>query len=110
MNDERTDGVQRGWYDLGKYRVLATGLHLNPYFTTHHIYLAGKLIGRQLSVPTADDCRWYEKSGGTYARPDQNFKVIFGYTNQHRSRRGRPSNAERARREAYLRDADEVLA
>lgn len=98
--NERTDGVQRGWYSLGQYRILAIALSLNPYFTTHIIYLRDKLIGRQLSVPSLSDCRWFDARGGQYAEEAETRKAIFGYTAQTLARRGRPTNAERARRQA----------
>ena len=101
MTDERTDGAQRGWRGLGKYRVLAMGLHLNPYFTTHHVFLRGVCIGRQLSVPTLDDARWYEATRGEYARPTNRPE---GYSAHQVWRRGRLTNAERAKRDETLLD------
>lgn len=49
--------TDRHWYDLGKFRVLAMPLPTNPAFTTHHVYLEQRLVGRQLSVPTLEDCQ-----------------------------------------------------
>ena len=97
--NERTDGVARGWYSLGPYRILAIGLHLNPYFTTHKINRDGIFLGAQMSVPTLDDCRWHDSQRGTYARPTNR---PIGYSAQQVWRRGRPTNAERARRDATL--------
>lgn len=99
MNNDRTDGVARGWHDLGPYRILAMGLHLNPYYTTHRIHRAGKFIGAQLSVPTLDDCRWHEHQAGTYAQPTNR---PAGYSAKQVWRRGRLTNAERALRDAAL--------
>ena len=109
MND-RTDGVSRGWYDLGPYRILAMGLHLNHYFTTHRIHRDGLFVGAQLSVPTIDDCRWYE-ADNAYAKVSHWDSLYFPrqYAKRGRSkimlqfsRPGRPTNAERARRDATL--------
>jgi hypothetical protein len=48
--------MDRHWYDLGRFRILAKPLPENPAFTTHHIYLGSKLLRQQLSVPSVDDC------------------------------------------------------
>lgn len=51
--------LDRHWYTLGRFQIFALPLYLNPYWTTHHIYLNGKLIGKQLSVPNEADCEYY---------------------------------------------------
>lgn len=56
---ENDNSPDRHWFALGRFQVLALPLHLNPYWTTHHIYLKGKLVGKQLSVPNEADCEWY---------------------------------------------------
>lgn len=58
--------IDRRWYKLGRYQILAKPLDTNPYWTTHHIYLRGECIGRQLSVPCETDCDWYA-AGARYA-------------------------------------------
>ena len=100
--NERTDGVSRGWYSLGPYRVLALGLHLNPYFTTHRIHRDGIFVGAQLSVPTPDDCRWHDHREGQYARKQESKPNSSWQLRIPQHRPGRPTNAERARREATL--------
>lgn len=99
MND-LTDGARRGWYDLGKYSILAMPLQTNEYFTTHHIFIANRLIGRQLSVPSLSDCQWHENRAGVYATKEQSHKPRYGYQMLPSRPRGRPTNAERARRAA----------
>lgn len=94
------DGARRGWYELGKFHVLALPLRTNEYFTTHHIFLREKLIGRQLSVPSVSDCQWHEAHCGTYATKEQSHKPRYGY--QMIQKRGRPTNAERDKRAAML--------
>jgi len=59
--------ADRRWYDLGRYQILAKPLDTNPYWTTHHIYLRGECIGKQLSVPCLSDCDWYA-AGSVYLR------------------------------------------
>lgn len=95
------DGARRGWYQVGKYHVLAKAMVGNPYFTTHHIFLRAAIIGRQLSVPNISDCQWHESRSGVYATKEQSHKPRYGYQIAP-NRRGRPTNAERARRAAML--------
>lgn len=86
---------------LGKYTIQATLRADNPAFPKYQIFAGGKLIGTQFSVPCLTDCEWHERQGGQYAQPVER-KVVYGYTAQTMRRRGRPTNAERARREAML--------
>ena len=58
-------------FPLGKYIIRQQPLPLNPAFATHLIYLAGKLIGKQLSVPTVSDCDWHCSHHGCYAEPEE---------------------------------------
>lgn len=104
--NERTDSAERGWFDLGRYRVLAMALPTNEYFTTHHIFLRGHLIGRQISRPSLSDCQWHEAQQGVYATREQSV-TPRGYSAMQ-GRRGRPTNAERARRAAMLPDEEPV--
>lgn len=67
--------IDRRWYPLGKFMIKALPLETNPYWTTHHIYLRGKLIGRQLSVPCVSDCEWYA-AGAIYA-PSEPYRANF---------------------------------
>lgn len=46
------------WINLGPFRILQQPLPGNPAWATHWIYLAGKLIGKLLSVPSLTDCEW----------------------------------------------------
>ena len=88
-------------YDLGKYTIRAQPLTLNPYWTTHLIFLRGKLIGRQLSVPSLSDCRWFEVRGGVYATEEESHKLpVWSEGSYAITRRGRPSKKEQARRAA----------
>lgn len=55
------------WHTLGRFRVLWRPLPQNEIWTTHWIYLGGRCIGKQLSVPSLEDCLWYERTGGVFA-------------------------------------------
>lgn len=45
-----------GWHDLGRFRILAMPLPTNEYWTTHRIFLKGKFVAAQLSVPSLEQC------------------------------------------------------
>jgi hypothetical protein len=102
----------RGWFTIGKYRILSLPLADNPAFSAYRIYLGINCIGRQLSVPCMSDCEWHESHGGVYACSSRSIdnsayaergnKAFRSFTI---SRRGRPTNAERARRLAYSQSA-----
>jgi hypothetical protein len=83
------------WFDLGRFRVLAMPLPLNPYWTTHRVFLDGKLVGKQLSVPTVDDCEWLLRHPDRYAEPSKHLNT-YGYTALLR-KRGRPTKAQSER-------------
>lgn len=53
------------WLEIGAYRVLQQPLRGNPYWATHWIYRAGKLIGRLFSMPSLTDCEWMERQAKT---------------------------------------------
>src|SRR5260221_14066846 len=91
-----------GWHKLGRFRVLWRPLPTCEVWTTHWIYLRGRCIGKQLSVPTESDCEWYASNSGTYATADESHKPLPYREQQARRRTGRPTNAERAAREAAL--------
>lgn len=63
--------MTHGWHEIGKYRVCAKPIFDNPAFTTHHIFLNGALIGRQLTPPSITDCDWYASRNGQYAKPEE---------------------------------------
>ena len=52
---ERLERVTPALYRLGRFTVRSGPLTENPAFRTHHVYYHGRLIGRQLSVPTISD-------------------------------------------------------
>lgn len=54
----------RRWYALGRFQIMAKPLETNPYWQTHHIYLKGECIGKQLSVPSEADCEWHATQHG----------------------------------------------
>jgi hypothetical protein len=110
MTDDLNDGARRGWYSLDKYRILAMPLPTNEFFTTHRIFHRGELIGRQLSVPSISDCEWFNARRGIYARAEESTGKIFGYSERAAVRRGRPTNEERARRQAWLAQIQEEIA
>jgi hypothetical protein len=90
--------LDRRWYQLGRFEILAKPLDGNPYWTTHHIYLRGKLIGRQLSVPCVSDCEWYA-AGAVYAA--SSYQGPRGYNKTPRRGPGRPRKEEVLRRKLY---------
>lgn len=61
-------------FAIDQFTIRQKPLDSNPAFATHLIYLAGKLIGRQLSVPTLDDCKWHQVKAGQYAKPEESWK------------------------------------
>jgi len=82
---------------------LALPLETNPAWTTHRIIYRGKVIGRQLSVPSLSDCDWYRSNNGIYADRSHTWAAP-----QHRKvglgnlKRGRPTREESERRERML--------
>jgi hypothetical protein len=90
--------LDRRWYQLGRYRIFAMPLHLNPAWTTHHIFLGNQLIGRQLSVPCVADCDWYA-AGAVYAA--SSYQGPRGYNKTPRRGPGRPRKEEVLRRKLY---------
>lgn len=84
----------------GPYRVQHDPLTHMPY-GLYRVYKGEKYIGAQLSYPSAEDCRWIELHRYTYAKPEETAKFV-PYREKQAARRGRPTNAERARRQALL--------
>ena len=82
-------------YQLGSYRVLCKPLDSNPAWSTHWIYRGDALIGKQLSVPTIDDCRWYHRRHGVYATQQESAVPFKGYQMQSIARRKRPTDLVR---------------
>jgi hypothetical protein len=82
------------WLDIGRFRVFARPLHLNPAFTTHHVYFKDTLIGRCLSVPNEATCEWYLYQHRHPVDPLTVAIPVFRY------RRGRP-------RKSAVVDADQ---
>lgn len=85
------------WYDLGRFRILAKPLETNPAWTTHHIYLGERCIGKQLSVPSLDDC---EQLVCTNKPPTSTMKPFSFGRNLPRPGRPRKADAERELQEA----------
>ena len=84
----------------GPYRVQHDPLTHMPY-GLYRIYKGAQYIGAQLSYPSSDDCRWLDVNRATYAKPEETTKFV-NYKERQAVRRGRPTNAERARRQALL--------
>lgn len=96
---------------LGAYTV-RIGLRIdNPAFPSYLVYRGQSFIGKQFSMPSASDCEWLERNSGTYATDSRALEHSRGRPiwNAEQKRRGRPSNAERARRlaEAELAEIPE---
>lgn len=83
----------RYWRTIGRFQVLALPLHLNPYWTTHHIYLNGKLVGKQLSVPNEADCEWYVTIRAVHVR-----EVSKTFSLKRRPGPGRPRKEDAYRK------------
>jgi hypothetical protein len=82
---------------LGPYVVRCSIRADNPYFPSFLVFLGEQLIGRQFSQPSESDCRWHDKRRGQFATAAES-KKDSSWQLRIPSRRGRPTNAERARR------------
>jgi hypothetical protein len=92
----------------GKYRVEYDPLSHMPY-GLYRIYVASRCIGAQLSWVTESDCRWHEAQQGMYATQSESAqRQPPMHAKEWRERRGRKSNAERARL-AALKDEEPVF-
>lgn len=91
-----------GWYELGRFRILAAPLPHNPAFITHRIFLGDKYIASQLSVPSLQQCedRLSETILRAAAVP---LPVWRGYTTTQK-KRGRKPKAVAALEEAIASD------
>lgn len=83
------------WFDLGRFRILAMPLATNEWMTTHRIYLRGKLVGRQLSVPNLDQCE--DRLRESNAKPEYEPSKFYVLSV---ARRGRPRKIYRDTLEA----------
>jgi hypothetical protein len=93
-------------------RIIATD---NQFFPRYQIFKLSKLIGTQRSMPTLSDCEWHA-AGAVYAThsgwPDAHAAArASGAKNAHMrcftiARRGRPTDAERLRKLAYVAEAE----
>lgn len=86
---------------LGVYSVRVGLRPDNPAFPSYLVYKGDDFIGKQFSMPSEEDCRWLERQRGVYATAEQSKKDFKKYGREYR-KQGRPSNAERALREAAL--------
>lgn len=81
-------------FTLGKFTIRIGLRPDNPAFPRYLVFLGDDLVGKQFSRPCLSDCEWLHRTRGVYAtqsRPPSAFTMY---------RRGRPTNAERARRAA----------
>lgn len=85
----------------------------NPLFPKYQIFLRGRLIGVQFSVPSVSDCDWYAR-GGVYATTSK-WVQYREYAERGKdaflrsltvARRGRPSKEEQARKLEHVAHAD----
>lgn len=81
-------------FTLGPYTVRIGLRRDNPAFPVYLVFKGDELVGRQFSRPCESDCRWLEHQRGVYATASSTRNKFSVY------RRGRPTNAERARRAA----------
>lgn len=82
-------------YQLGRFTIRVGLRPDNPAFPRFLVFLGDDLVGKQFSRPCVTDCEWLlrsQRSESQYAEPS---KAPFAFTVY---RRGRPTNAERARR------------
>jgi hypothetical protein len=81
---------------LGAFTVRCTIRFDNPAFPKYLIFKGDALVGIQFSVPCEADCRWHEVRKGQYAKQAESKKDPRWQLSI--PKRGRPTNAERARR------------
>jgi hypothetical protein len=89
---------------LGRYTV-RQGIRVdNPAFPSYLIYCGERLIGKQFSMPSESDCAWLDQSKGTYAKESRWPETSEGRQiwNTAKRRKGRPTDVEREKRDAYL--------
>ena len=86
---------------LGKYTIRVGLRRDNPAFPQYQIFKNGHLVGVQFSMPCLSDCQWHEHQRGEYAKPTNRPE---GYSAHQVWRRGRLTNAERAKRDETLLD------
>lgn len=92
---------------LGPFTVRCAMRPDNTAFPVYLIFRGEKFIAKQFSCPSESDCAWHYSNRGTYAIPSESAKFVFSYSEQNKVRRGRPSNAERERRAAYVAQVEE---
>lgn len=93
---------------LGPYTIREGLRPDNPAFPCYLVFRGAKLIGRQFSMPSLTDCEWLEANReGRYAEPTgasmaqkSKYALAGGEATARKYRRGRPTNEERAQREA----------
>mgnify|MGYP001570323289 FL=1 len=80
------------WYDLGPFRILQRPLVGNPFWSAFHIYRAGVLLGKLVSVPSLADCEHVERWGTRYA--DSAPTKVLSYKLRGASKPRTPPSAE----------------
>lgn len=94
--------------ELGPYTV-RVGIRIdNPAWPAFLIFKGAVLIAKQFSMPCESDCSWHEARRGQYAKAEESKQDFRKYGRAFTvSRRGRPTNAERARRAALAPPEEE---
>jgi hypothetical protein len=85
---------------LGVFTIRCTIRFDNPAFPKYLIFNGDNLVGIQFSAPCESDCRWHEHRKGQYAKEEETKKDPRWQLSI--PKRGRPTNAERARRLATV--------
>lgn len=86
---------------LGPYTVRIGIRCDNPAFPTYLIFKGDALIGKPFSAPSLSDCEGIERRNSERAKVYE-LKIEYKKRPYTIGRRGRPTNAERERREAAL--------
>lgn len=90
-------------YQLSRFTIREQPRRDNPAWPQFLIFLSGKLIATQASRPAESDCEWHLRRRGEYAKAEESQSYCKTYGRKFKIHRGgRPTNAERERREAML--------
>ena len=93
---------------LGRFTVRCALRFDNPAFPKYLVFAGERLVGCQFSIPNESDCRWHEVRQGQYAKADETKKNSSWQLKIQAPKRGRPTNAELARR-AALQELDKLF-
>lgn len=76
-----TQSTESNSFEVGPYTVRCSVRPDNPAWPQYIVMLRGKIIGKQFSRPSLEDCRWLERHEGVYAtesrwiEPSRNHRI-----------------------------------